>query len=113
MAEFDDTAFERVGYPDRVDLNQTIWSLYGHLGDTPAAREVERRVADGSIFDWLANTYDVPRPAHAARFVDYLQRAWGNESYGISDRFPLAILHAHCVEALQQSATPDYWRGSD
>jgi len=99
---FDNDAYERAGYPDPSDTNLVIWTLYRHLSSPVPYEVVEARVVDGTVGRWLGENFGV-KLVDERRFVDYLQRAWDVETYGIGDG--IHLLHAHLVEALQQALT--------
>ena len=98
----DSAALRDAGYPDPIDISGVIWPLYKHLGDPIPYADVERRISDGTVFSWLTSEFGASPPRDEARFLDYLRRAWDVETYSIENH-GLLLLHAHCVEALQQS----------
>jgi hypothetical protein len=99
---FDSDALRAAGYPDPVDVNGIIWPIYKHLAVSIPHSEVERRISDGTVFQWLQTEFGASLPRDEERFLDYLRRAWDVETYNISDH-GLLLLHAHCVEAMQQA----------
>jgi hypothetical protein len=92
------------GVPDPIDVSGLVWQLLPVADAMPSvsAEEVGRRINDGTIFQWLDDEYQVLQPRRdEALFIDYLQRTYNVEQYGIG-RSGLLLLVAYCIEAYQQ-----------